>query len=85
MGGGGSVFFYENYYFAKWVTPKNIFYENKLKLSPQCDLRNAGSDQNLSEIKVAGNQKLCTNADFLLIKVQRLQRKLASKFFMDLF
>jgi hypothetical protein len=52
------VFFYDNYYFAKLVKPKNIFYENKLKLSPQCDLRNAGSDQNLSEIKVAGNQKL---------------------------
>ncbi len=50
-----------------------------------CDLRNRESDQNLSVIKVAGNQKLCTNADFLLIKVQRLQRKLASKFFMDLF
>ena len=50
-----------------------------------CDLRNRESDQNLSVIKVAGNQKLCTNADFLLIKVQRLGRKLASKFFMDLF
>jgi hypothetical protein len=27
-----------------------------------CDLRNRESDQNLSVIKVAGNQKLCTNA-----------------------
>jgi hypothetical protein len=45
-----------------------------------CDLRNRESDQNLSVIKVAENQKLSTNADFLLIKVQRLQRKLASKF-----
>ena len=43
-----------------------------------CDLRNRESDQNLSVIKVAGNQKLCTNADFLLIKVQGLRRKLAS-------
>ena len=50
-----------------------------------CDLRNRESDQNLSVIKVAGNQKLFTNTDFLLIKVQRLQRKLALKFFMDLF
>jgi hypothetical protein len=50
-----------------------------------CDLRNRESDQNLSVIKVAGNQKLCTNADFLFIKGQRLRRKLASKFFMDLF
>jgi hypothetical protein len=50
-----------------------------------CDLRNRESDQNLSVIKIAGDQKLCTNADFLLIKVQRLQRKLALKFFMDLF
>ena len=45
-----------------------------------CDLCNRESDQNLSVIKVAGNQKLCTNADFLLIKVQRLRRNLSSKF-----
>ncbi len=45
-----------------------------------CDLRNRESDQNLSLIKVAGNQKLCMNADFLLIKVQRLQRNSSSKF-----
>jgi hypothetical protein len=52
------VFFFFNFLFSKLLKTKNIFYENKLKLSPQCDLRNAGSDQNLSEIKVAGNQKL---------------------------
>jgi len=51
-----------------------------LKTSPRCDLRSRGSDQNLSEIKVAGNQKLWTNADFLLIKVQRLRRNSSSKF-----
>jgi hypothetical protein len=50
-----------------------------------CDLRKRESDQNLSLIKVAGNQKLSTNADFLLLKVQRLRRNSSSKFFMDLF
>ncbi len=47
-------------------------------------LPNGGSDQNLSEIKVAGNQKLRTNSDFLLIKAQQFRRKSASKFFVSL-
>ncbi len=45
-----------------------------------CDLRNGGSDQNLSVIKVAGNQKLWTNGTLLLKKVQRLRRNSSSKF-----
>jgi hypothetical protein len=41
----------------------------KVSLDRKChqkfgDLRNCESDQNLSLIKVAGNQKLGTNADF---------------------
>ncbi len=57
----------------------------KVSLDRKChqklrDLRNRESDQNLSVIKIAGNQKLCTNTDFLLIKVQRLRRNLPSKF-----
>jgi hypothetical protein len=48
--------------------------------SPRCDLCNGGSDQNLYEIKVAGNQKLWTNGTLLLKKVQRLRRNLSSKF-----
>ena len=61
------------------IQKKIKFWYVNIKL-PWCDLHNRESDQNLSVIKVAGNQKLCTNADFLLIKVQRLRRNLSSKF-----
>ncbi len=57
-----------------------INWKRILKTSPWCDLRNRKSDQNLSVIKVAGNQKLWTNGDFLLIKVQRLRRNSSSIF-----
>jgi predicted extracellular nuclease len=51
--------FQKEFYHAKvkkYKHRKKIWYVNMG--SPRCDLCNGGSDQNLYEIKVAGNQKL---------------------------